>query len=145
MTRASLFLTVIVFLTAFAERGFALVELQPVTRDSQAQQGLDFTLSAIHESGTVWVQLTVPRKGKLATLSRVQLEVKDAKGQEVLLAPLATTDENGATTGYFRLTPEHAARCNVILVTEESKPPAPYYALNYSVSLNGYVTGAKAK
>lgn len=127
----------------FAGRAFAVIVVQPVTKDTQAKVGLDFNLSVVPESGTVWVQLEVPRKGKLATLSLVQIEVKNRQGKEILLAPVATSNEKGTTKAHFRLAPEQAARCNIILVTEASTPPAPAFAVNYSISLKGYISKRK--
>lgn len=143
MKRKLIPLLALLLLAGSAGTAFALIVVQPVTKDTQAKEGLDFTLSAASESGTVWVKLAAPRKGKLATLSLVQLEVKDAQGKEVLLAPVATTDENEVIHAHFRITPEHAKWCNVILVTEQSKPPAPAFARHYSIAVKSYITQAK--
>lgn len=143
MKRLFISLLTVILATWFAGRVFAMIVVQPVTKDTQAKDGLDFSLSAVPESGTVWVQLEVPRKGKLATLSLVQIEVKDKHGKEILLAPVATSDEKGTTKAQFRLASEQAARCNIILVTEASTPPAPAFAVNYSVSLKGYIDKGK--
>jgi hypothetical protein len=143
MKRSLIILTAAILLAGVPGRASALITVAPVTKDTQAAAGLVYTLTAVRESGFVWVHLDVPRKDRLATLSDVNLEFKDEKGNETLLAPLATTDEKGVTRTHFRLRPEQAERCNIILVTEKSTPPAPAYAVNYSIRLKEYITDGK--
>ncbi len=145
MKRTLISLTAAVLLAGLAGRASALITVTPVTKDTQAAAGLTFTLTAVRESGFVWVHLDVPRKDRLAALSDVNLELKDEKGNEVLLAPLATTDEKGVTRTHFRLRPEQAERCSIVLVTEKSTPPAPAYAVYYSIRLKEYITDGKVK
>jgi hypothetical protein len=62
-----------------------------------------------------------------------------------LSAPLAITDEKGTSWTHFRLTPEHAERCTLILVAEQSKPTEPRFALHHAARLAGYISAGQGK
>ncbi len=119
--------------------GLAFVVIHRVNRETQAKLGLEFTLTAELKEGAMYVKIEAPRKGRLATLSMVQIDVKDADGKEVLAAPVATTDVKGVMHAQFRLAPQLAARCTIILETEASMSNERDFAVNYLIALKGYL------
>lgn len=141
MNRMFILLAAMLLSPLLTEKAFAVIEVRPVTKETQAKEDLDFTLAAVEEAGSVWVDLQAPKNGKLATLSLVQLEVKDAKGKELLLAPLAVTNKKGTISAHFRMALDQAEHSNIVLVTEQSKPKELPFAINYSISLKSYIIG----
>jgi hypothetical protein len=139
MIPLSRLLLVPLLLAVAAAPAHAVIVVIPVTKDTQAKVGLDFTLFAVREADVVWVRFECPRKDKLRELAGINLEIKDAKGHEIVLAPLEITEEKGVIKTHFRLKPEHAERCNIVLIAEQSKPPEPAFGRYYSIQLKEYV------
>ena len=112
-----------------------------ITKESQSRFGLDFALSAIRQkSGSVLVHMTIPPKGKLKTLSKVRLHIREGK-EILLLTPLATTkDKNGSTTAWFQVGPSLSDKCYIYLVTETSTPPEPFSEDGFHIQLKEYIT-----
>jgi hypothetical protein len=115
----------------------AFTVIHRVTWETQAKLGLEFTLNTDAKDGVVWVKLEVPRKRKFATLAQIQINVKDAGGKELLVVPVAASDEKGVTHAHFRLANEQARRCTIILETEAATERD--LAANYLIELKGYL------
>lgn len=119
--------------------------LVPVTKATQAKEGLNFTLTAERLSKeVVMVRIDVPREGKLKELRSVGMSLGKTKafesGSPALSAPLkTTTGTNGSWSVSFQLSAELADRCAIDL----NVPQGPMYYVIYAVELKGYVTDRK--
>ena len=119
--------------------------LVPVTKATQAKEGLIFTLTAERVSPeVVMVQMEIPREGKLKALRSVGMSLGKTKafesGSPALSAQLqTTTGPNNSWVAHFQLTPELADRCTVDL----NVPSGPMWYVIYAVEVKGYITDRK--
>ena len=144
MAKKSVWIVIALLFFAFPSRALAMSEIIAVTKETQAKQGLKFTLSAIRVSDTaVLVRIEIPRAGNLKTLKGVNLYIGKGNGSPFVSAALQTTpDKNGSLIASFQLSPELADKGCIELVT--ISPTATLSnALYYSVVLKGYITISK--
>ena len=122
------------------EQAGALSTSQTVTKETQAREGLDFSLSAVRESDeAVIVRMEIPKKGKLQNLQKVRMVISEGKSILLWSNLEITTTEDGASVVSFQISPDLADKCSISLVTESSKTgPANEFA--YAVELKGYIT-----
>ncbi len=129
-------LLVVAAMSACVPRAFALSAGFTVTKATQVEQGLDFTLSAVRASETaVLVRMEIPREGKLKDLKSVKMRI----GAEPLVwADLQTTaGKDGALVVGFQLAPALADKCSIDLMTTSLD------GVYYSIELKGYITDKK--
>ena len=119
---------------------FAMGHLVRVTKDTQAKEGLQYTLTAeLVNEKVVLVQIEVPNAGKLKELRSVSMTIGLGNGSPELHAQLHTwPGKNGSVVASFQLSSELAKRCSVDL--QDSSTPT--YVV-YAVELKGYVTERK--
>lgn len=148
MTKKFLWLLIVLILFAQIPPAFALSELIAVTKETQAELGVPFTLSAVRVSETaVLVRMEIPRTGKLKDLQRVTLDIgtypPGVATSPLVSADLATTPgKNGSLVVSFQLSPEMADKCSIRL--GPLAPAIPMSSEYYSVELSGFVTDNKA-
>jgi hypothetical protein len=130
-------LPALIVVLAVPAAGSAFIVTHRINSENQANMGVEFELAVENKRGVANVKLEVPRRGEFVTLSTVRFIVKDSKGDEVVAAPIATTDDKGLTRAEFRLAIEHARHCTIILETEAD--PSRGFAINYLVDLKSYL------
>ncbi|MDB6124254.1 MAG: hypothetical protein JWQ71_3247 [Pedosphaera sp.] len=136
-------LAVLAGLLAFPASTPALMVGHLVTKQTQFDNDMKFTLSAIKESNeAVLVRMIVPREGKLKDHQKVMLELNE--GKQILLQTAVETgsDVAGATVISFQISPALADKYYVNLFTEISTN-GPAYTSYFSVELKGYVIAKK--
>ncbi len=146
---AKKFVWVMIALLVFTRIPHASSEslVMTVTKKTQAELGLNYTLSAVRASDTaVLVQMEIPKGSKLKTLKRVNLHIATGNplgGSPLLSADLQTTPgKNGSVVVTFQLSPELADKCFLELIT--TSPPATLSSEEfYAVELKGYITDKK--
>jgi hypothetical protein len=120
-------------------------ELIHITKETQAKQGLKYTLTAERVSkDVVLVQMEIPREGKLKDIRSISMSIGRRKavdeGSPMLAAPLhIRTGKNDSRIVSFQLTSDLADRCSIDLWM-------PYVDLSYdvyAVELKGYITDRK--
>ncbi len=121
----------------------AMSEGFTVTKETQVEQGLNFTLSAVRVSeAAVLVRMEIPKDGKLENLKRVTMTI--GTGSPLVSADLQTTSgKNGSLAVSFQLSPDLANKCSIVLVVPNVPATALDYEHFYAVELKGYVTDRK--
>ena len=118
-----------------------------VTKQTQAKEGLNFTLVANRVSPeAVLVSMEIPREGKLKDMSRVTLSIRPllppsrsgpVSYSPLVSAPLLTTEsKKGVWSVSFQLASELAERCSIDLLIPKGSREYFYYA----VELKEYIT-----
>jgi hypothetical protein len=110
-----------------------------LTKDNQATAGAEFTLTTEKHPDptldTVFVKLSLSKKGKLERLDRVELRVKD--GDVLTLnVPLSMTPEKDALVGTFHMTPAQLRKGVLRLVCPS---PVRTSVTVYEVQLGTYL------
>ena len=124
----------------------ALIRSFRVTKATQAQQELNYTLTAVREEKAVIVNLRIPREGKLKNVLAVRLQVLNPDGKHFdVWSPLEMRQEDGATAVSFQIAPELAERCSISVVTERNPPGRSAYERAWDIELKGYITERKAQ
>ena len=141
MSKKFVWVMIALMLFARTPHAFALRELISVTRETQASQGVDFTLSAVRVDDTaVIVRMEIPKKGKLINLKTVTMNI--GTGRPLVHADLETTPgKDGSLVVSFQLSPELADKCDIFL--GPLAPDIPTTSVYYAVQLKGYVTVRK--
>lgn len=128
-------------LCLYIQPAFALGVLTIVTKETQAQLGLNFSLIAERvDKEAVLVKMEIPVEGKLVNLKKVNMTI--GSGRPLLSANLDTTlGKNGSLIVSFQISPELAEKCSIYLgPTIESRRRLSHH---YAVQLKGYVTDRK--
>ena len=139
---ATIALTILMMLCLCVQHTSAMSEGIFVTKETQAQLGLNYTLAADRvDDKAVLVRMEIPTKGKLKDLKRVNMTI--GQGRPLVSAALQTTPgKNGCLVVSFRLSPDLADKCSIDLVT--TRPTAILSnEFFYAVELKGYVTVRK--
>ena len=133
----------VLMLSVCIQPTFAISEGVSVTKSTQVELGLDFTLSAERVSErAVLVRMEIPKKGKLQNLKKVRMTI--GQGTPLLSCNLETSPgENGSLVVQFQLSPHLADKCSIDLVTAKVPATPRSYESYYAVELKGYVTGRK--
>ena len=111
-----------------------------VTKETQAKEGLVYTLSAVRVSNeVVMVELEIPNEGKLRDIKRVALELGGGNGSPELYVPLNTASEKKDTWAVsFQLSPAFANKASLWLgPTLLSRPTLSHH---YALQLSTYLT-----
>ena len=122
-----------------------------VTKQTQAKEGLNYTLEARRVSPeAVLVSMEIPREGKLKDMSRVTMSIRPilppSPSRPVSYSPLVsapllvTVVKNGVWSVAFQLASELAERCSVDLLI-----PKTFEYFSYSVELKEYITDASSR
>ena len=122
-----------------------------VTKQTQAKEGLNFTLVANRVSPeAVLVSMEIPREGKLKDMSRVTLSIRPllppsrsgpVSYSPLVSAPLLTTEsKKGIWSVSFQLASDLAERCSVDLLI-----PKTFEYFSYAVELKEYITDASSR
>lgn len=121
----------------------AMSEGYVVTKATQGEIGVEFTLSAVRLSkAAISVEMAIPVKGKLQHLKSVELRI--GQGAPLLSATLeAKPDKNGTRVVQFQIAPELAEKCSIDLVVATVPVNGLDYEHFYAVELKGYITAAK--
>lgn len=132
-----------VLLLASLQRAFAMSEGVFVTKATQGQSGLDFTLSAVRLSPqAISVRMEIPKTGKLQNLKAVRMTI--GQGTPLLWSTLeAKPNDKGVLIVAFQIAPELADKCSIDLVVPNVPATAIDYEHFYAVELKGYVTDRK--
>lgn len=145
MTRKFIGIALALLLGIYLPYAFAMGELVIVTKETQAKEGLRFTLNAERVSPeVVLVRIEASKEGKLKNLRSVSMTLGKTKAHEngspMLSAPLQTSSgKNGSVIATFQLTSDLADKCSVDLTVPET---AMSYTI-YAVELKGYVVDRK--
>lgn len=126
----------LVMLCASLQHAVAMGQLISVTKETQAKQGLIFTLEAVRvDDEAVLVRMEIPRQGKLKNVRSIGMRI--GSGRPLVYAPLQTTPgKNGSLVVTFQVSPTLADKCSVDLTIPHS---ARSYEV-YAVELKGYIT-----
>ena len=110
------FLLAVALIAIFPMVSFGALTILPVTKDTQEETGLVFTLTAVRDpSNIIFVTLKVPRKGKLAYLRSIDLTLREGN-RHILIAPLRTEDVEDRVAGvHFRIEAELAEKSTILL------------------------------
>jgi len=121
---------------ACIQHGLAMGEVTAVTKQTQAELGLTFTLVGDRvDDEAVLVRMEVSKEGKLKRLRSVRMRI--GPGRPLVAATLQTTPgKDGSWVGSFQLCPELADKCCIDLIV----PSDPLSYEVYAVELKGYVT-----
>jgi hypothetical protein len=115
----------------------------PVTHENQQKVGVEFTLTVEKHPDptldTVWVKITLAKKGKLERLDEVLLQIKDGDAL-TLRVPLALKEEKGVWVGTFHMSPAQAKKCEIHLVCHT---PVRTSVVTYNVQLATYLAAPK--
>ena len=122
-----------------------------VTKQTQAKEGLNYTLEAKRVSPeAVLVSMEIPREGKLKDMSRVTMSIRPllpnsrsgpVSYSPLVSAPLLTTEsKKGVWSVSFQLASELAERCSVDLLI-----PKAFEYFYYAVELKEYITDASSR
>ena len=143
MAKRFVWLMVALLWGAHMPHAFAMSEGYFVTKATQAEQGLDYTLSAVRASDTaVLVSMEIQKVGKLKDLKRVTMTV--GTGSPIVSADLQTRPgKNGSVVVSFQLSPELADKCSIMLFTPTVPVEPMNYEQFYAVELKSYVTDRK--
>lgn len=143
MTKKLVGSMIVLLMLACAQPTFALSEGVVVTKKTQAESGLDFTLTAVRLSqDAVSVRMEIPVRGKLKNLKRVTMSI--GQGSPLVSANLQTTPgKEGSLIVSFQLSPDLADKCSIYLVVPSKNPTAFTYESFYAVQLREYVTDRK--
>jgi hypothetical protein len=117
-----------------------------VTKQTQAKEGLNYTLEARRVSPeAVLVSMEIPREGKLKDMSRVTMSIRpllpNSRSGPISYSPLVsapllvTVVKNGVWSVSFQLASELAERCSVDLLI-----PKTFEYFSYAVELKEYIT-----
>ncbi|MBB6048765.1 hypothetical protein [Armatimonas rosea] len=122
-----------------------------VTKQTQAKEGLNYTLEARRVSPeAVLVSMEIPREGKLKDMSHVTMDIRPnlpptngpVSYSPLVSAPLlVTVGKNGAWSVSFQLASELAERCSVDLLI----PKGPRGYFYYAVELKEYITDVSSR
>lgn len=139
MAKKLLWVTMLLMLCACLRHALAMGEVIEVTRETQAQLGLNYTLVAEKvDEEAVLVSMEIPRKGKLKNLRSVSMRI--GPGRPIVAATLQTTPgKNGSWGVAFQVSPELADKCSVDLIV----PSELRSYVVYAVELKGYVKARK--
>lgn len=111
-----------------------------VTKESQAKEGLVYTLTAKKVSPeVVMVDLEIPLREKLQGLRSAQLQLGSGNGSPELAVRLDTsTSKEGVWTIHLQLSPALASKASIWLgPTLLSRPMLSHH---YALQLSGYIT-----
>ncbi|HLK58173.1 MAG TPA: hypothetical protein VKU00_16520 [Chthonomonadaceae bacterium] len=139
MAKKCVWIAMILVLCACIQQSFAMGELIEVTKENQAELGLNYTLVADRvDAEAVLVSMEIPRKGKLKDLRSVSMRV--GSGRPLVAAPLQTSPgKDGSWVITFQLAPNLADKCSVDLIV----PVSGRTYVVYAVQLKGYVKDRK--
>lgn len=123
-------------------RATALGVVTVVTKETQAKEGLEFTLNAVRVSDkVVMVQMEIPNKGNLRDLEAVHLWVGKDDTPELYTPLEMKRGKDNQISVTFQLSPEMASRADIWLgPTVLSQPTLRHH---YVVRLPGYITDRK--
>ena len=121
---------------------FAMRYMEGVTKDTQEQQDLDFTLSALRATnGEVQVKLEVPHTGKLEHFLRVELWImsEDPRRPALVASLKPYHRDDSVTRVFFRLQSDLAEKAQLYLVRKSEEDPT-----GYSMELKSYIRDRKS-
>ena len=138
MTKNFCCVVMLLLLCACVKPALAMGELITVTKETQAQLGLNYTLVAERiDTQAVLVQMEIPRTGKLKNIRSVSMRI--GEGRPIVAAALQTTPgKNGSWIVSFQVSPDLAEKCSIDLII----PSAMRTYEVYAVELKGYMTRA---
>ncbi len=124
-----------------------------VTKQTQAREGLNYTLEARRVSPeAVLVSMEIPREGKLKNMRSVTMSIRPLLSPShsgpvsyspLVSAPLQTTeDKKGVWSVSFQLASELAEQCSVDILIPRG-PVRDYFY--YAVQLKEYITDASSR